>query len=396
VEAAVPPEIDGGWVGGSRFDLAPGASTRLVWQGTFTRREERSFHVPVTVTVEGRPTPMRDAVTWSVANPLRIRPSLRADGVLLEIENPSGEPFEGVVALAARSERGREGEREGGKAPVRIPLRVPGGERRRGLDPTGMTFGDVQQRLRAEGRPLTVSGQLLSKDGTRALASIPPLTFRAVEWFATTARADAYEAVLEGDAKVRATATLRVVAAPDRPGEEGEKGRRGEGVKDEGRPRRDDQHPNAQRPRPKAQDLRANAQDPRPNARYACRVEYDFGAGWRFLRVAPRQALPIEGRPKAVGMWIYNAAATGDGIRCRFTDASGWTFQPTAVEKLTWEGWRWVTMPLDDPHIEHWGGAGAEGLHYPIRWDSLLVVDSPGHAHNGTVFFTGVTLIYEG
>jgi polysaccharide biosynthesis protein PslG len=386
VEAAVPPEIDGGWVGGSRFDLAPGASTRLVWQGTFPRREARSFQIPVTVTVEGQPAPLRDTVTWSVQNPLRIRPSLRADGVLLEIENPSGEPFDGVVALSAKGQRERG--REGG----RTALRVPGGERRRGLDPTGMTFGDIQQRLRADGRPLTLSGEILSKDGKRALASIPPLTFRGVEWFATPARANAYEAVLEGDAKVPARADLRVVAAPGQDGREGQQRRSAVTAPADDRTRRKPERPNAQGPRPSTQGpIR-----PTPNAPSACRVEYDFGAGWRFLRVAPRQTLPIEGKPKAVGMWIYNSGSTGDGIRCRFTDANGWTFQPTATEKLTWEGWRWVTMPLDDAHIEHWGGAGAEGLHYPIRWDSLLVVDSPGHAHKGTVYFTGVTLIYEG
>ena len=84
-----------------------------------------------------------------------------------------------------------------------------------------------------------------------------------------------------------------------------------------------------------------------------------------------------------------------DGIRCRFVDANGTVFQPTATERLTWQGWRWITMPMDDPNIEHWDGAGDQ-IDYPIRWDTLLLIDSPGNAHTGTVHFTGVTLIYEG
>src|SRR5262249_4584248 len=161
---------------------------------------------------------------------------------------------------------------------------------------------------------------------------------------------DRFEAVLDGDPQVPAKAQLTVTAPPTDAG----------------------------------------------GARYAGRIEYDFGAGWRLFRVTPKQPLPIPGKPKAVRMRIYHAAITTDPIYCRFVDSSGKTFQPTVSEKLTWQGWRWITMPLDDPNTPHWGGANDDQIHYPIRWDSLLVVGSPGNAHKGDVSLAGLTLLYEG
>jgi hypothetical protein len=127
----------------------------------------------------------------------------------------------------------------------------------------------------------------------------------------------------------------------------------------------------------------------------AYRLEHEFAEGWRFIRVSPRKPLPIMGRPQAVGMWIYSPKGTGDFLRCRVVDATGTTYQPLAPEPVTWEGWRWITLPLDDPKTEHWGGAIDGRIHYPLRWDTLLLVDSHTRAHSGVIYFTGITLLYE-
>src|SRR5207302_4587232 len=98
LEAAIPAELPGRWKGSQRFTVAPYRTVRLVWAGSYPRREERHFSFPVTLQLDRFPKSMREEVSWEVGNPLRIRPALHAGTSLLEVENPSGEPFEGVLA----------------------------------------------------------------------------------------------------------------------------------------------------------------------------------------------------------------------------------------------------------------------------------------------------------
>lgn len=319
VEAVIPPELSGQWTRPPRFRLRPNETAQLTWQGACALREERTSRVPVTVKLDGL-APMTEEVVWEVANPLRIQLALRSDAVLLDVENPAGEPFEGVAQLNAHA----------------VPAHLSGGERRK-------TF---RISLSPPAKPaLTFSAALETKG--QQVVTAPPVTFEALEWFETPPRGEAYQAVLDGDAKVPAKLNMRVVDAPA------------------------------------------------PDAPFAkaCRVDYEFGQGWRFLRVTPKKTLPIRGKPKAVGMWVYNTANTRDWLRCRIVDSTGQTFQPTASEPLTWQGWKWITMSLDDPNVGHWGGANDGVIHYPIRWDSIFLVDSTAQPHQGTVYFAGVTLI---
>lgn len=123
------------------------------------------------------------------------------------------------------------------------------------------------------------------------------------------------------------------------------------------------------------------------------RVTYRFEAGWKFLRLATSAPYPIEGRPQALGLWIYGDGQ-GNSPRLRFMDATGQCFQPTA-EALDWKGWRYVRFPMDGKEAGHWGGAGDGTVHYPIRWDTLFLLDSRRQRTQGTVFLAGPTLIYD-
>jgi hypothetical protein len=82
----------------------------------------------------------------------------------------------------------------------------------------------------------------------------------------------------------------------------------------------------------------------------------------------------MEGKPKTLGMWVWGDGS-GNVLRCRFRDSSGQTFQPT-YGPVNWTGWKWITMALDGQDAGHWGGAKDGVIHYPIRWDSMLVVDN--------------------
>lgn len=127
----------------------------------------------------------------------------------------------------------------------------------------------------------------------------------------------------------------------------------------------------------------------------AWRLDYQFDAGWRFVRAVPQggQAVAFEGRPQALGMWIY-----GDGsknvLRARVTDERGQTFQPNGPA-LDWTGWRWVAFDLADlSHAGHWGGPDDGQVHGKLRLDTPLLVDGSRNKTAGSVCFTGLCLVY--
>ena len=77
----------------------------------------------------------------------------------------------------------------------------------------------------------------------------------------------------------------------------------------------------------------------------------------------------------------------------RFTDATGQTFQ-TDGGNLDWKGWRYVSFPLSGDSGGHWGGANDGTIHYPIRLDTPLLVDTPqAMGSKGIVYVTDITLI---
>jgi hypothetical protein len=127
----------------------------------------------------------------------------------------------------------------------------------------------------------------------------------------------------------------------------------------------------------------------------AIHLDYEFAVGWRYLCLQPTDptSATLKGKPAHIGMYV-KGDGTGDLLRMRFTDASGQTFQPDAGP-IDWKGWRWVTMPLNNPQVGHWGGAADGVIHYPIHIDSLALVDSyAGRGNKGKVSLAGFTIGY--
>ncbi len=126
----------------------------------------------------------------------------------------------------------------------------------------------------------------------------------------------------------------------------------------------------------------------------ALKISYRFGEGWKFIRVVPQQQeiRAIAGEPKAFGFWIYG---NGQGIspRLRVTDTTHQTWQPGG-EAINWKGWRYVQFDLK-PSTAHWGGANDGVIHYPLEWDSLILIDNVGKKQNeGSVQIAGPVLVY--
>lgn len=126
----------------------------------------------------------------------------------------------------------------------------------------------------------------------------------------------------------------------------------------------------------------------------AWRLDYEFGAGWRFVRVAPMAAagsILLE-LPEALGLWVYGDQS-GNALRLRVTDSAGQTFQPNGP-RLDWTGWRWVEFELKDlKSAGHWGGANDGVARGWLHLDTLLLVDSTRDATTGTLHFAGPVLV---
>ncbi len=113
---------------------------------------------------------------------------------------------------------------------------------------------------------------------------------------------------------------------------------------------------------------------PQPGLKKAIQLDYQFATGWKYAPVRiPKESAAIDGKPSRIGMWLCGNAA-GDVLRCTVRDSTGQTFQHT-YGPVTWTGWKWITIPLDGSDAGHWGGANDGVIHYPIQWESPILVD---------------------
>jgi hypothetical protein len=116
------------------------------------------------------------------------------------------------------------------------------------------------------------------------------------------------------------------------------------------------------------------ADPPQPGLKKAVRVDYQFAAGWKYAPIQiGKEGAAIEGKPAIVGMWVFGNGSS-DVLRCTVKDNTGQTFQHS-YGPITWTGWKWITMPLDGTDAGHWGGANDGVIHYPIEWESPMLID---------------------
>jgi hypothetical protein len=133
---------------------------------------------------------------------------------------------------------------------------------------------------------------------------------------------------------------------------------------------------------------------PAPGAT-AVKIDYHFDPGWKFACLLPKpQHQPIDGKPAQLGMWL-KGDGSGNWLRMRFVDSTGQTFQPDGP-RLDFTDWRYVEFPLDGAKSGHWGGAKDGEVHYPIKLETLLLIDSATRQETGgVVYLSSPTLIYR-
>jgi hypothetical protein len=125
------------------------------------------------------------------------------------------------------------------------------------------------------------------------------------------------------------------------------------------------------------------------------KIDYRFDPGWKYALLSPKpEHNKIEGKPAALCMWI-KGDGSGNDLRARFGDSAGQTFQAYAG-KLDFTDWQYIVFPLDGTHGMSWGGAHDGMVHYPIRLDTLLLIDSGARqATSGSVQIASPALIYS-
>jgi polysaccharide biosynthesis protein PslG len=334
-----PPPSERGTVtlhGVSRPGALPVAALQQIMGKTGETRDERPLIVRATLHMQGGGEVSQE-FELRPSHPLRVTP-LPAVGatVPVRVENPTGAAFSGRIGLTHASQPA-----------MLLPLRFAVGERAKTVELPlkGESNGEA-------GRGYTVACVVQERDrGTwSTVVTTPTLRYIPFETFAAypsgaTLPASTYQVVPDGDPKVKSEITSTVVEAPaGLPGGMG----------------------------------------------HALQIAYRFDPGWKFLRLARTAELP--GTPEALGMWIYGDGS-GDLLRARFNDATGQTFQADGGN-LDWKGWRYVSFPLSGDIGGHWGGANDGTIHYPIRLDTPLLVDTPQTmGSKGVVYVTDITLI---
>lgn len=102
-----------------------------------------------------------------------------------------------------------------------------------------------------------------------------------------------------------------------------------------------------------------------------------FPTGWSYslIRAEPFPTLASkEGEAVSYGLEV-EGDGSGNLLRSRFIDAKGQTFQPNGVV-IDWVGWRIVRFEVSTKDAGWWGGPADGVIHWPVKLDNLLLVDS--------------------
>jgi hypothetical protein len=141
-----------------------------------------------------------------------------------------------------------------------------------------------------------------------------------------------------------------------------------------------------------------------PSRTPSIRLKYSFAAGWKFVRACFKsvghqklQRLDAPGSPAhGLLLWLH-----GDGKGCqariRFSDSTGQVFQADGP-KIDWKGWRHISFPMQSTEgapLAHWGGANDGEIHFPIKWDTIFLLDNVSREPvEGEIHLSAPTLIY--
>ncbi|MBO8141527.1 MAG: phosphodiester glycosidase family protein [Firmicutes bacterium] len=126
--------------------------------------------------------------------------------------------------------------------------------------------------------------------------------------------------------------------------------------------------------------------EPVRTGRRAARLAYDLrqGGGTAAAYAQAATPIPIPGRPRAIGVWVYGDGG-GHWLRGHYLDGEGRrrVLNFTAVGGLDWTGWRFVEAPIDP------------GAPLPLRFERVYVVEIDRERQGpGVIYLDGLTALY--
>lgn len=314
------------------IDLEPGKSAVLHWRGQAFRRDVEKLSVAVEANVPGFRS--RQTVSFIVLNPVSVIISVlygRSMKPLLR----GADGFDGSLDIIAADQTLSYSFKVRGNSAMALPL--AGGQ-----PLLSAPYGDdlllhLPREIERSGDPIRIvlrtGDQIVADSGTLTVQPLSRETRRL-------------KAINDGDPNVQGKFTLREL---DRLAKLG-----GEGF----------------------------------------RLTYECAEGWKFVRVAPPADVPVDGKPHEIGVWV-NGDGSGNLLRMRFRDANDRYFQPD-FGMLDFTGWRFLTAPLDSPNVGTWDGKpGVTDIVYPIRINTVILLDARRSKTQGEIDFGNFTLIYQ-
>lgn len=304
----------------------------------YIERGDEMENRPFSLKVEGN-DPFKQQTTIIIANPLRFIPlAITGDSLWFEVQNPTGEAFEGEIMV-----RRYIGLKHSGFHFT--PVILKSGEKSKLID------SSLKKSDSAYSIEFLVCRERMHDVITQIVKKSTDASFLAIE--EAMGKDDAelkkgFELHADGDSKVHSTQTVTFEKPPS----------------------------------------------PVPTGGSAAiKLSYTFDAGWKFLELQPSAApaRKIAGEPKALALWLYGDNSN-HALRLRFIDSIGQTFQATGPS-IDFKGWKYLTIPMTGEDLTHWGKGDGQ-IHYPIHWDSLLLLDNTSREKSsGEIWVTGMTLV---
>ncbi|HWU45093.1 MAG TPA: hypothetical protein VN132_16685, partial [Bdellovibrio sp.] len=132
-------------------------------------------------------------------------------------------------------------------------------------------------------------------------------------------------------------------------------------------------------------------------AHYCLNATYSFNGGsTQQIYALPSLNQNIPAGVRFLRFWLKGDGTT-NGVSLRFVDNTKQIFQMNGMGTASNTDWRLVEIPLDDynPFFEFSGqGAGDGHIHFPIHWDSLLLIQSLAGGGSGSVQISSPMYFY--
>lgn len=122
------------------------------------------------------------------------------------------------------------------------------------------------------------------------------------------------------------------------------------------------------------------------------KLDYSFGAGWKYIRVFQDGLIPIEDKPSSVRIWVKGDGGNGVG-RLRVEDAGKETFQPD-FGTTNFTDWRCLEADLTGMNCGHWGGKNDGRIDYPLKWETTFLFDNVGGRESKGTIYLGPAMLY--